>query len=190
LKHTSKQSPTEALFIFERVLFHLSRLHEFGYCHRDVKPENILKTDTDWIIIDFAISTSINTRARKGGTITYMDPAQFFLEEKTPLVSTATDVWGIGMVLLFLIKREVLADIFIALENLDTKYWFTTKKPDIHKKQEKIDYYAALRKILGGLSQDIPLEKFCAKLLNPDPENRPSLAEIKEELELIKVTVC
>jgi hypothetical protein len=180
--HEADQTCKNALFILERILFHLSRLHnEFGYCHRDLKPENILKTKDDWIIIDFGFSIPINTPVPGAGTPTYVDPDQVLPKGEKPVATALTDVWGMGMILLFLVNKNIFAKFFVAQEwlcnNFNRADFSVIGKPF---------YYTAIEEQRTLLSKGTPLEQLSAKLLNPDPEDRPSLVEISEELERIK----
>jgi eukaryotic-like serine/threonine-protein kinase len=85
-----------------QVALALAYAHERGVVHRDVKPSNILLTDTgDAKLSDFGVARLLDdtTMTQAGttlGTAAYMAPEQL----ENNLVSSSADVWSLGMVLL------------------------------------------------------------------------------------------
>ncbi|MEU6249312.1 protein kinase [Glycomyces sp. NPDC047010] len=53
-----KFSTLDRLLLVDQVALALSRIHEFGYAHRDVKPANILRSGDDVVIADFGLCIS------------------------------------------------------------------------------------------------------------------------------------
>jgi serine/threonine-protein kinase len=97
--------PARALAITRQVLAGLAHAHEHGIVHRDVKPDNILLTDTVGVgdhvrIVDFGLAklTDGSGGATAGfavGTPSYMAPEQTLGEH----VDARTDVYAVGIVL-------------------------------------------------------------------------------------------
>jgi RIO-like serine/threonine protein kinase len=57
----------------EHILIALKYLHSFGYSHNDVKPENIMKKNDVYYLIDFGMCTRLEKENKAvGGTIDYM----------------------------------------------------------------------------------------------------------------------
>jgi serine/threonine-protein kinase len=91
------QRPANApglLNIFIQVAQGLGAMHKLGYVHADIKPNNILVSDTGVTkIIDFGQSCAIGTvKARIQGTPDYIAPEQVGRGPLTP----ATDIFNFG----------------------------------------------------------------------------------------------
>jgi eukaryotic-like serine/threonine-protein kinase len=97
-------SHKRALEIILQVSYALCHLHSHGVIHRDVKPENILITETGEIkVIDFGISqlnsdvksAGATTKKKLIGTPTYMSPEQ---KDNPSKVSYASDIYSLGII--------------------------------------------------------------------------------------------
>ena len=84
----------EMLRIFTEVAMGLKAMHDAGFVHADLKPNNILVTsDDDVKLIDLGQSAKINrAKPRVQGTIDYMAPEQVQREK----IDQRTDVFGLG----------------------------------------------------------------------------------------------
>ena len=82
----------------------LESMHEDGYVHADMKPNNVLVTDDDRVkIIDFGQSCTIGTvKQRIQGTPDYIAPEQVRRKTLTP----RTDVFNFGATMYWLLTRR------------------------------------------------------------------------------------
>jgi serine/threonine protein kinase len=94
----------QILDIFIHVAEGLHVMHEAGYLHTDIKPNNILLTNTGEVkIIDFGQSCAVGFRKpRIQGTPDYIAPEQV---ERRPL-SRQTDVFNLGATLYWAITGQ------------------------------------------------------------------------------------
>ncbi len=82
----------------------LGVMHEAGYVHSDVKPNNIMLTEDGRVkIIDLGQSCAVGTvKERIQGTPDYIAPEQVKRRELTP----RTDVFGVGAMLYWLLTNK------------------------------------------------------------------------------------
>ena len=86
--------------LFQQLTDALAQLHEKGIIHRDIKPNNIMLTDSgDIKLLDFGIAkvlhTETTTNSRLTGTLQYIPPEAF---DGTKL-TVAADIYALGMLL-------------------------------------------------------------------------------------------
>jgi serine/threonine protein kinase len=101
------ESEAQAVEIVTQILQGLENLHEKGFVHRDLKPDNLLIMNGKLCLADFGISREVKTHSKAtgtAGTIEYMPPEAF---EKNPPVSPQTDIWAIGVILQKLLTGEL-----------------------------------------------------------------------------------
>ena len=105
LRERGRLREPEALSLIGRVARAVGRLHQAGVVHRDLKPENVLlrAPGDEPCLVDLglarapALTPAITASGDIVGTPTYMAPEQ--AEGRRALISPATDVWALGVML-------------------------------------------------------------------------------------------
>jgi serine/threonine protein kinase len=93
--------PSRAVNIVGQVSAALDAAHAAGLIHRDIKPQNIIVTPTDFAyLVDFGIAetrgdTRLTSEGLKIGTLNYMAPERF----TDPVATHAVDVYALACVL-------------------------------------------------------------------------------------------
>jgi len=105
LEEVDLQNISEMISIFRMVAQGLDALHQIGYVHTDIKPNNIMLDDDDRVkIIDFGQSCEIgHIKGRIQGTPDYIAPEQ--AERGTPM-TPRTDVFNLGATLYWAITGK------------------------------------------------------------------------------------
>ncbi|WP_394252586.1 Stk1 family PASTA domain-containing Ser/Thr kinase [Arthrobacter pityocampae] len=156
LRDRGRLTPRHALDLLDAVVEGLAAAHDAGLIHRDVKPENVLLSDTGQVkIADFglarAVSASTGT-ATLVGTVAYLSP-ELVLGRPAEAQS---DIYSTG-VLLF--------------ELLTGRQPFTGETPIQVAIQHAQTDVPAPSELLPGLAADIDeLVQWCT---SRDPEDRP-----------------
>lgn len=149
----------------------LQAAHERGVIHRDIKPHNILITESgDVKVTDFGIAraASSSTMTRTGsilGTAHYISPEQAMGEHVGP----SSDLYSLGVVLYEMLTGELPYDA-------DTPLGIAMKHVNGHLRQPK------------EVNPSVPagINAITCRLLAKDPEDRyASDAELIEDLERI-----
>ncbi|CAD7922342.1 unnamed protein product [Amoebophrya sp. A25] len=98
-----------AMQFFRQLVMGVAFIHENSVIHRDLKPENILMTaDGQLQVADFGWSTRVSRNVGRAlaGTYVYMSPE--VLDGRKH--STKADIWGLGMILWFLLYGGAMLD--------------------------------------------------------------------------------
>lgn len=99
-------APVKFLAVFRQLLAALAHMHERGFVHRDVKPENVIVDSHGHArLIDFDLSgpQRETTQRLRLGTIAYIAPEQVRGESASP----ATDVYAAGVILYWGLTGEL-----------------------------------------------------------------------------------
>jgi serine/threonine protein kinase len=162
LQEQGKLDPATAVRIIVQIADALAMIHELGYAHGDVKPENILfSRDRIPRLADFNSARAIaaTTRSVVPFTPGYAAPEHV----KTGRPSQKGDVWSLALALYEAVKGEPLFEA------------------DLFKYQEKL---AALEGEGGARAEtgDRELDEVLARCLRLNPDERPSMRELEDTL--------
>ncbi len=142
----------------------LVALHHAGCVHRDLKPSNVLVTPQGRVVLlDFGLvsATTQATTHSGAGTPEYMSPEQVALQP----VSAAADWYAFGVILFEILSGR------LPFEGLPHEILY-------HKQHDRPPRLAAAA---PGAPSD--LAALCDRLLDPDPDQRPTSAEVLALLE-------
>ncbi len=110
LSSRGKLSVEEVLYIADGVLQALSFMHKKGIIHRDIKPNNIMISETGVVkVTDFGVARLISEEegitkvGTKVGTLYYMAPELIKAGQITPLI----DIYALGITLYQLLTGRV-----------------------------------------------------------------------------------
>jgi serine/threonine protein kinase len=166
LEETTTLSLGDVLLVFRMVATGLSALHQQGYVHCDIKPNNILINKAGTIkIIDLGQSCPIGTiKSRIQGTPDYIAPEQ--VRRKT--LGPKTDIFNLGA----------------------TMYWALTGKnvPTLIPKKNGLLAERAKCFAPHELKRQLPIgvSKLVMDCIKEDPAERPaSMAEVISRLDLM-----
>lgn len=106
--HSMERSPPKtfesAVHIFEQVARALGHMHDRGWVHADMKPNNIIVDDAEHVkVIDLGQSCKIGTiKPRIQGTPDYIAPEQVHRRAITP----RTDIYNLGASMYWVLTRQ------------------------------------------------------------------------------------
>lgn len=171
MKREGPIDPREALEIASEICDALSCAHARRIIHRDVKPQNILLTETGHVkVADFGIARAlgaISTTSRDlvVGSAPYVSPEQ----AKNGVVSTRSDIYSLGVVL---------------FEMLAGRQPFEGETPVAVALQHIHSEAPALKSVRPTIPESV--SDLVAKALRKNPEERfASVDEMRREMELI-----
>jgi len=158
--------------ILQQVAEGLLFMHNKGYVHADMKPNNIIVTErSEAKIIDLGQSCRTGTIKRRiQGTVDYIAPEQVHREAITP----ATDVYNLGA----------------------TIYWALTGKniPTAMTDRTGLGFAKSAEQIEAPtppvqMNPQVPdeLNELVMKCVRADPKDRPAMKTVRNQLQVIQV---
>lgn len=108
---TGRMGEDEAVSVFLRLADAVEFAHDNGVVHRDIKPDNILELEGEWVLSDFGHCRELNsdsaTLTRTGdvlGTVAWMAPEQF---DSSRLAGQQSDIYSLGKTLCYMLTAQV-----------------------------------------------------------------------------------
>ncbi|KAF1749522.1 hypothetical protein GCK72_025991 [Caenorhabditis remanei] len=153
---------------FKQMVFGLQYIHSKGYCHRDIKAENLLLCNGVIKIADFGLACSYRDakgiKKVSGGNGTRKTAApENWVEEKVD--GPALDIWSVGIVLIDMVTATPWA---IANPSEDQAFAKYSKNP----KKWTCDAFQVIE------AKDKKLMKLVRSILKCNPGERPTLEKI------------
>lgn len=161
----------QAAWIFEQVALALAHMHDRGFVHADMKPNNIIvDPEGNAKIIDLGQSCKIGTvKERIQGTPDYIAPEQVHRREITP----RTDVYNLGATMYYLLTRRYVPTA-LAKEN---SLVGSLEDHLIERPKRPIEINPRVPELFDKLVMD------CVEI---DPDKRPTMTEVAQRLNLIR----
>jgi len=103
----------------------LKAMHQMGYAHCDIKPNNILRSESGKVkVIDFGQSCKIGTiKERIQGTPDYIAPEQV---ARRP-ISVQTDIFNLGATLYWALTGKVIPTLYTVNKKGDNSFLLDTR---------------------------------------------------------------
>ena len=148
----------------------LRAMHQMGYAHCDIKPNNILRNDSGKVkVIDFGQSCKIGTvKERIQGTPDFIAPEQV---ARRP-ISVQTDVFNLGATLYWATTGRVIPTLYTVNKKGENSFLMDTRIDTPQDLNPKIP---------------LALSKLVMDAISTKPQNRPAdMEEFITRLELAK----
>jgi eukaryotic-like serine/threonine-protein kinase len=161
------RSLAQSLSIARQLAEALAALHDAGWLHGDVKPENVrLAPSGHATLIDLGLarvlgSTECSTQHAIAGSLRYAAPETFSTAER---LTAASDIYSLGITLLDLITGGLSSDLSAA------------EIARMHRREAPPD----LRELVPTASDE--LAALVRRVLAKDPLRRPDAAQLVREL--------
>jgi serine/threonine-protein kinase len=148
----------------------LRAMHQMGYAHCDIKPNNILRSESGQVkVIDYGQSCRIGTiKERIQGTPDYIAPEQV---ARRP-ISVQTDVFNLGATLYWALTGKVIPTLYTVNKKGENSFLLDTRIDTPQDLNPKVP---------------LALSKLVMDSISTKPQNRPAdMEEFTTRLELAK----
>lgn len=164
---------------FAGVASGLDALHGAGFCHRDIKPDNVRVTpEGRAVVLDFGLVSQVNGRGGAGedgvvGTPAYMAPELTRGEQATP----SADMYALGVCLFQALTGMMpfQAGEHTELDDATMSCVSLANSGPLPSRSQRPPSLALEREDVAP-----ELGRLCDALLDPDPTARPSAAEVRD----------
>ena len=165
----------------------LSELHELLFIHNDLKPANLMSTNSKFErvkLIDFGFVTPESAKF-SGGTPFYNAPEK--INSRLVTADPSIDIWAMGMTFYEILANFKHKNVFLR----NTCYKFKKFTMECHslfwdkfKKQMQTLYHANIDEDFSGDLEDAQnVFEVVLSTLNYEPDMRPSAGDVSEALE-------
>jgi len=155
------------------------KLHNVGYAHMDLKPENVvnLQSTNQLRLIDFETSTKSQLLNELVGTPNFIPPEVLKGVDYNPKL---VDVWSLGICFIYIATGKVPWELYSPSQQqltLMSQYRKThPKEPEVHAR------IATTEQVFFPPSFDPSLIDLLSRMLEVDPQKRLNLEEISQHV--------
>ncbi len=163
----------QAVDVFQQVADALLYMHEQGFVHADMKPNNIIASeDGQAKVIDLGQSCRVGTiKERIQGTVDYIAPEQAHRRQITP----ATDVYNLGATMFWCLTGEHIPTAM------------SPKKSGLGLSKDENSLQ--MPKSPTEIKSDVPLElsSLVMECIEPVPAKRITMEAVRNRLQVIQI---
>lgn len=167
-------------FVVFQLASALAFLYDHSMLHNDVKPGNVVFHGTKATLIDFGLATDAKMSICNGGTPWYVPP-----EYATRRRSFPSDVWALGIVTLYLLRRIGLPEL-----SRQTRPWEIKDVADLESEASKQmqTWIESVREVADSiLAHGGELQALTYKMLERRARNRITASDLVCRMEALKL---